>query len=383
MEAALSPAPQGSACSRAPWDEKPSRIVEAAGAAGCGHPSPGAAWLSLPLLAPQSSKYLRLPAAKSRARAKGHRTAASAIWKTPGACVWEHREDPRGDAAALIPAQLGGELLCAQPLELHGGEASLVERMSCGASHVVRWIRAFPLPCAGQALQPLLPGTRQGSSLLPQHKGAEDEPVSFPLLFRRRGTALVTRLQPPPYVLPLVQFRSVWAAANGLHLCLSVESGSVRRGRCVCSESLGWLSLFSPDRIVSGAASAGMCRTAEIGLLKQSDGFECQLVTSTDLNEIMRIPPQKALCRGCHHAAALRHHWAGPALLGKVLAHQAGCPEFLSQSTAVALRKKEEIGPEHTDLLTGAAAGGDVAWSSSRCRTIPLAPQPTSEPSLE
>lgn len=55
----------------------------------------------------------------------------------------------------------------------------------------------------------------------------------------------------------------------------------------MCSESLGWSSLFSPDRVVSGAASAGMCTTAEIRLLKQSDGFECQLVTSTDLNEIM------------------------------------------------------------------------------------------------
>lgn len=55
-------APQGSACSRAPWDEKPSRIVEAAGAAGCGHPSPGAAWLSSLLLAPQSCERPGSPA---------------------------------------------------------------------------------------------------------------------------------------------------------------------------------------------------------------------------------------------------------------------------------------------------------------------------------
>lgn len=46
-----------------------------------------------------------------------------------------------------------------------------------------------PLPCAGQALQPLLPGTRQGSSLLPQHKGA----ARF-WLWRRRGGKPSSRL---------------------------------------------------------------------------------------------------------------------------------------------------------------------------------------------
>lgn len=78
------------------------------------------------------AKYLTPPAAKSSARAKGRLLAASAVRKTPGACAWEHQEGTGGDAAALIPAQPGGEEVGAQPLELHGAGASPVERMSHG-----------------------------------------------------------------------------------------------------------------------------------------------------------------------------------------------------------------------------------------------------------
>lgn len=52
---------------------------------------------------------------------------------------------------------------------------------------------------------------------------------------------------------------------------------------------------------------------------------------------------------------------------------QAGCPEFLSQSTALALRKKEEIGPEHTDLLPSGFVRIDWSGSWWRCGVEQLA----------
>lgn len=92
------------------------------------------------------------------------------------------------------------------------------------------------------------------------------------------------------------------------------------------------------------------------------------------LPDFQGFPPKKPSAGAVTtRQSVLRHRGAGPAPLGEVLAPRAGCPEFLCQSAALALREEEEIGPERTDLLPGGLLRVERSGSWWRCGVEQLA----------